>query len=67
METIIFVTVLIFICVGILFRFAEWYHTFKRTLKNLQGEIKRTSGEEQKEWIRKKRKLWLSLIPFVRY
>lgn len=67
METIIFVLVFIVMCVGILYRFARWYYDFLRTLKNLKCEIGRTKGEERKYWIREKRRLWLSILPFVRY
>lgn len=40
---------------------------FTKELRYLNCEIRRTDGNEQKHWIRKRRKLWLSLIPFVRY
>ena len=40
---------------------------FSRELKYLNCEIRRTSGEERQEWIRQRRRLWLSLIPFVQY
>lgn len=67
MEELIFVCVLIFICVAIIWRFALWFHGFNRILKELKIEIQRTKDKEQKYWIRKKRRLWLSLLPFVRY
>ena len=31
------------------------------------NEIGRTTGAERRHWIRQKRRLWLSLIPFVKY
>ena len=40
---------------------------FKRELRCLNNEINRTTGSEQRHWIHKKRKLFLSLIPFVKY
>lgn len=40
---------------------------FMRELKIIKCEINRTDGEERKYWIRKKRRLWLSIIPFVKY
>jgi len=61
------------IILGILFLFIIFavisFHVreFSRELKYLNCEINRTSGRERKYWIRKKRKLWLSLIPFVKY
>ena len=47
--------------------FAFQIRDFKQELKYLNCEIERTDGEEQKYWIRRRRKLWLSLIPFVKY
>lgn len=47
--------------------FAFQISDFKQELKYLNCEIERTDGEEQKYWIRRRRKLWLSLIPFVKY
>ena len=40
---------------------------FRWELKRLNIEIGRTTGEEQKRWRALRRKLWLSLIPFVKY
>jgi len=40
---------------------------FRWELKRLNIEIGRTTGEEQKMWRALRRKLWLSLIPFVKY
>lgn len=40
---------------------------FRWELKRLNIEIGRTTGEEQKRWRALRRKLWLSLIPFIRY
>lgn len=39
---------------------------FKSDLKYINMEIHRTDGREQAHWIRRKRELWLSLIPFYR-
>lgn len=40
---------------------------FTRELHYLNSEIHRTFGAERIYWIRQRRRLWLSLIPFVRY
>ena len=40
---------------------------FSRELKYLNNEIKRTEGAERAHWIRMRRRLWLSLFPFIRY
>lgn len=47
--------------------FIKWLLDFRRELQHLTGEIYRTRGKKQKYWIRKRRKLWLSILPFVRY
>lgn len=43
------------------------FNDFSRELNNLNNEIKRTQGTEREYWIRRKRKLWLSLLPFIKY
>ena len=40
---------------------------FQKELKHLNLEIGSTSGREQRYWQRRKKRLWLSLIAFVRY
>lgn len=40
---------------------------FIRELRYLNTEIARTTGEQRRHWLRCRRRLWLSLIPFVRY
>jgi hypothetical protein len=51
----------------LLFGFAQFLNDFSHELKYLNSEIGRTSGEERRYWIRRRRQLWLSLIPFVKY
>lgn len=43
-----------------------YFSNFTRQLRYLNGEIKRTRGSERKHYIRRRRRLWLSLIPFVK-
>ncbi len=57
------VCVAIFVLIGGVLVFDD----FSRELRNVNNEIKRTRGTEQKYWIRRKRKLWLSLLPFIKY
>ena len=40
---------------------------FKKELQYLEAEIARNDGPDRDYWIKKKRRLWLSLLPFVRY
>ena len=39
---------------------------FSKELRYLNLEIGRSTGEERKFYIKQRRRLWLSLIPFVR-
>ena len=63
----IFVIVIVFLGCMFLVRFVMWILTFQRELKLLRSEIGRTKGREQQYWIKKRRRLWFSLLPFVRY
>lgn len=40
---------------------------FSRELRYLNTEIARTEGAERRFWLHRRRRLWLSLIPFVKY
>ena len=40
---------------------------FPKELRYLNQEIARSTGAEQRRWRRRKRKLLLSLLPFVKY
>lgn len=41
--------------------------SFARELKYLNREIARSTGHERQYWLRCRRRLWLSLLPFVKY
>ena len=47
--------------------FAMFVNDFSQELKYLNNEIDRTQGNERKYWLRRRRRLWLSIIPFVKY
>ena len=59
--------VAIFFLILLLFGLVTFINDFSSELRYLNNEIGRTTGEERKHWIRQRRRLWLSLIPFVRY
>lgn len=44
-----------------------WWQDFRRELRYIETEIGRTEGKEQQRWIKRKRRLYLSLIPFFHY
>lgn len=56
-----------FLLIGLLFGLAQFLNDFMSELRYLNNEIGRTDGEERKHWIRQRCRLWLSLIPFVKY
>lgn len=45
----------------------SYFQEFRLELKSLNCEIERTEGRERKYWKKRRRRLWLSLIPFVKY
>ena len=47
--------------------FANWYVDFARELKRLNTEINRCTGRERKSYIKQRRLLFLSILPFVNY
>lgn len=51
----------------ILAKLISFFIWFGRELRHLNVEVKRTVGLEKRRWLRKRRRLWLSLIPFVKY
>ena len=55
------------ILIGMLVGFCIYFNDFSQELKYLNNEIGRTTGAERRHWIRQRRRLWLSLIPFVKY
>ena len=44
-----------------------WLQDFRRELRYLNSEISRTEGREQLHWIKRKKKLLRSILPFCRY
>ncbi len=59
--------VIAFFLVSLLVATWKFIDKFSRELRYLNSEIERTEGAERHYWICEKRRLWLSLIPFVRY
>lgn len=47
---------------------AVWLPKFQRELKHVNRRIEQSRSEREKQhYIKRRRRLWLSLIPFVRY
>ena len=57
------IPIVMFLLVG----FVLFYMKFSRELYYLNSEISRTVGSEKREWIKKRRRLWLSILPFFKY
>lgn len=47
--------------------FAIFLRDFSRQLAYLNSEIERSEGRQRQHWIRRRRRLWLSLLPFIKY
>ena len=56
-----------FFLIIVLFGLVTFINDFSSELRYLNSEIGRTTGAERRYWIRQRRRLWLSLIPFVKY
>ena len=62
--TSVIVLIILFVLIGAMVRF---FSAFTRELTYLNCEIRRSEGQERKYWLRKRRRLWLSILPFVKY
>lgn len=51
----------------LLFALVSFIKNFSTEIKYLNNEIVRTEADERRYWILQRRRLWLSLIPFVKY
>lgn len=64
MVAIILIAAILLIILAV--RLLLWLQWFHRELRYLDKEIARTEGEEKKVWISRKKRLWLSILPFYR-
>ena len=55
------------VLVFVLYGLCSFINDFSAELRYLNNEIKRTEGAERRHYIRKRKRLWLSLIPFVKH
>ena len=46
---------------------ARFVNDFSGELRAINMEIRRTEGRERRYWLRTRRRLWLSLLPFYKY
>lgn len=60
-------TISLFLAIVIIYGLTTALPKFLFELKTINIEIGRTNGIERKYWKRQKRKLLLSILPFVKY
>lgn len=66
-QNVIYVIILVIILALILFgAVSSITEGFLPDLRYLNSEIRRTSGREKEHYIKKRRRLWLSLLPFFK-
>ncbi len=66
-SILLIVVIAAFFVVLLFYGLVVFLNEFSMELKYLNNEIRRTRGEDRKHWQRQRRKLWLSLFPFIRY
>ena len=59
--------IILMLTVVLLAILSPWIRWFRRELKFINTEIQRNTGREQQRWLRRRRRLWMSVIPFVKY
>lgn len=47
--------------------FVPWLRDFRRELRYINMEIERNEGREREHWIKRKKRLKRSILPFFRY
>lgn len=47
--------------------FLPWLRDFRHEMRYINMEIQRNRGREREHWVKRKRRLWLSILPFVKY
>lgn len=67
-PTVVTLLVILILFFGLLFLIGMILQVkrFFWELNYINMEIARTTGEEQRQWRKKRRRLWLSLLPFYR-
>ena len=47
--------------------FVPWLRDFRREMRYINMEIERNTGREREHWIKRKKRLKRSILPFFRY
>ena len=66
LSVLLIIVLLTFVAILLALR---WIHWFRQELKYINTEIERNTENkrEQERWIRRKKRLWRSLLPGVKY
>ena len=64
---VLFGLLVTFFLVLFVFGFATFLKDLSSEMRFINREIARTKGAERRYYIRRRRKLWLSLLPFIKY
>lgn len=70
-ENSVIVAAIILLCLALIFvamlGLSEFMNEFSRELRYVNNEIGHTTGSAKRYWLRRRRRLWLSLLPFIQY
>ena len=64
-TTILLIIILVVLFLLVFFNLVSFFLDFARELRYINMEIERTTGNEQLLWMKRRRRLWLSLIHFI--
>jgi len=70
LDPILYICLAVFIgaaVIALLVKLLNDIYHFRRKLDYLNCEVGRTAGSERRYWMKKRRELWLSLIPFYKF
>lgn len=63
----LFIVFVIILSLFVMIALVMVFNDFSQELKYINTEIGRTEGNEQRYWKQRRWRLWLSLIPFIKY
>ena len=70
-EKNVIITTVILLVMALLFvamvGLTDFVNKFSRELRYINNEINHTKGSANRYWRRRRRRLWFSLFPFVKY
>lgn len=64
-TTVFLIIILVVLFLLVFINVVSFFLDFAKELRYINMEIERTTGKEQLLWMKRRRRLWLSLIPFI--